>query len=60
MRDHGGVSDALGPDSGPFFHGTRAEVRPGDLLEPGRIDEVLDWQPHSEEARRQGVEAIDD
>ena len=23
------------PDSGPFFHGTKAELRPGDLLQPG-------------------------
>lgn len=23
-------------DDGPFFHGTRADLRPGDLLEPGR------------------------
>nr|WP_205860727.1 NAD(+)--rifampin ADP-ribosyltransferase [Phycicoccus sp. HDW14] len=23
-------------DPGPFFHGTRADVRPGDLLTPGR------------------------
>jgi len=22
-------------DTGPFFHGTRADLRPGDLLEPG-------------------------
>jgi rifampin ADP-ribosylating transferase len=22
-------------DSGPFFHGTRADLKPGDLLEPG-------------------------
>jgi Rifampin ADP-ribosyl transferase len=22
-------------DSGPFFHGTKADLRPGDLLEPG-------------------------
>jgi rifampin ADP-ribosylating transferase len=24
-----------GQDSGPFFHGTKADLRPGDLLEPG-------------------------
>ncbi len=24
-------------DSGPFFHGTKADLRPGDLLEPGRV-----------------------
>ncbi len=23
-------------DAGPFYHGTRADLRPGDLLEPGR------------------------
>ncbi len=23
-------------DAGPFFHGTKADLRPGDLLEPGR------------------------
>jgi len=26
----------LGPDPGPFFHGTKARLRPGDVLEPGR------------------------
>lgn len=26
----------LGPDDGPFFHGTRADLQPGDLLAPGR------------------------
>jgi hypothetical protein len=26
----------LGPDAGPFFHGTRAVLAPGDLLHPGR------------------------
>ena len=25
-----------GPDPGPFFHGTKADLAPGDLLEPGR------------------------
>jgi hypothetical protein len=24
-----------GPDSGPFFHGTKADLRTGDLLDPG-------------------------
>jgi hypothetical protein len=24
-------------DSGPFFHGTKAELQPGDLLEPGYV-----------------------
>jgi rifampin ADP-ribosylating transferase len=31
-------SDALAPevkDPGPFYHGTKADLRPGDLLEPG-------------------------
>ncbi len=23
------------PDAGPFFHGTKADLQPGDLLEPG-------------------------
>ena len=23
-------------DSGPFYHGTKAKLKPGDLLEPGR------------------------
>ena len=23
------------PDPGPFYHGTKAELKPGDLLEPG-------------------------
>jgi hypothetical protein len=26
---------ALGPDEGPFFHGTKADLRPGDLIEAG-------------------------
>lgn len=30
------MDDALGPDEGPFFHGTRADVGPGDLLHRGR------------------------
>ena len=25
-----------GPDAGPFFHGTKAELQVGELLEPGR------------------------
>ncbi|MCL3836526.1 NAD(+)--rifampin ADP-ribosyltransferase [Aeromicrobium duanguangcaii] len=25
-----------GPEDGPFFHGTKAVLSPGDLLEPGR------------------------
>jgi rifampin ADP-ribosylating transferase len=29
------VSD-LGPDDGPFYHGTGANLRIGDLIEPGR------------------------
>lgn len=40
MGDHGGMDDAPradtpGPDAGPFFHGTKADVRPGALLRPG-------------------------
>jgi rifampin ADP-ribosylating transferase len=26
----------LGPDDGPFYHGTKADLKIGDLLEPGR------------------------
>jgi rifampin ADP-ribosylating transferase len=26
----------MATDPGPFFHGTKADLRPGDLLEPGR------------------------
>ena len=26
---------SYGPDSGPFFHGTKADLHPGDLLHPG-------------------------
>ncbi|QZN84179.1 NAD(+)--rifampin ADP-ribosyltransferase [Cellulomonas sp. C5510] len=26
---------SAGPDEGPFFHGTRADLRPGDLLTAG-------------------------
>jgi hypothetical protein len=26
----------LGPDAGPFYHGTRAALQPGDSLHPGR------------------------
>lgn len=33
VRRLGGMSDVL--DTGPFFHGTRAELRPGDLLTAG-------------------------
>lgn len=25
----------LGPDDGPFFHGTKADLKPGELLGPG-------------------------
>jgi rifampin ADP-ribosylating transferase len=28
--------NALGPDNGPFYHGTKAVLKAGDLLEPGR------------------------
>ncbi|KAA1424800.1 NAD(+)--rifampin ADP-ribosyltransferase [Mumia zhuanghuii] len=27
--------ESLGPDLGPFFHGTKADLRPGELLAPG-------------------------
>lgn len=30
------MTDRPGPDDGPFFHGTKASLSPGDLLEPGR------------------------
>ncbi len=30
------VAPAGVDDPGPFFHGTKADLRPGDLLEPGR------------------------
>ena len=29
------MAEPLGPDEGPFFHGTKADLRPGDTLEPG-------------------------
>ena len=29
-------NEPTGPDSGPFFHGTKAELKAGDLLEPRR------------------------
>lgn len=32
----GPVTPAGVDDAGPFFHGTKAELRPGDLVEPGR------------------------
>jgi hypothetical protein len=43
------VSDAL--DAGPFFHGTRADLRVGDLLTPGfrsnyRLDVVMEDDPN--------------
>ena len=34
MTDGGVTPGAL--DDGPFFHGTTADLRPGDLLTPGR------------------------
>ena len=46
MSDHVQVNEATGSgneptpseakDAGPFFHGTKADVQPGDFLEPGR------------------------
>lgn len=45
MSDHGWVNEASGARKepmpseakgfGPFFHGTKADLRPGDLVEPG-------------------------
>ncbi len=45
MSDHVWVNEASGAenepmpseakDFGPFFHGTKADLQPGDLLEPG-------------------------
>jgi rifampin ADP-ribosylating transferase len=29
-------TETAGQDLGPFFHGTRADLHPGDLLHPGR------------------------
>jgi rifampin ADP-ribosylating transferase len=29
------TADSATRDSGPFYHGTRADLAPGDLLEPG-------------------------
>ena len=34
MGNHVGVSEAS-TDAGPFFHGTKADLQPGDLLAPG-------------------------
>ncbi|HWS57321.1 MAG TPA: NAD(+)--rifampin ADP-ribosyltransferase [Actinotalea sp.] len=31
-----GAMPTTGRDPGPFFHGTKAHLEPGDLLEPGR------------------------
>jgi len=40
MNEAAGEENELMPseadDLGPFFHGTKAELQPGDLLEPGR------------------------
>jgi rifampin ADP-ribosylating transferase len=33
MEDHPEAPEVQDP--GPFFHGTKADLRPGDLLEPG-------------------------
>ena len=45
MSDHGCVDESAaaddgptrvsGADPGPFFHGTKADLQPGDVLEPG-------------------------
>ena len=29
------MTDVSAADNGPFFHGTKADLQPGDLLEPG-------------------------
>jgi hypothetical protein len=29
------TNSAHGQDAGPFYHGTKADLKPGDLLEPG-------------------------
>ncbi len=34
MDDARGAGDAAA-DTGPFFHGTKADLKPGDLLRPG-------------------------
>jgi len=34
VGNHVGVSEAAA-DAGPFFHGTKADLQPGDLLAPG-------------------------
>ncbi len=31
-------------DSGPFFHGTKADLRPGDLLRPGNRSKFSERQ----------------
>ncbi|HUP99678.1 MAG TPA: NAD(+)--rifampin ADP-ribosyltransferase [Aeromicrobium sp.] len=31
-------------DAGPFFHGTKVDLNPGDLLEPGRASNYSDKQ----------------
>jgi len=33
---HGGATPSDAIDPGPFFHGTKADLAPGDVLEPGR------------------------
>ena len=59
-----------------LYHGTRVDLKPGDLIAPSReplrvAGEVTDWQGHSPEAlkamkdhierlRQLGVEAVDD
>jgi len=29
------IDDGTGLDPGPFYHGTKAELKPADLIEPG-------------------------
>lgn len=35
MTDPTGPTPSEVPDAGPFFHGTKADLQPGDLLQPG-------------------------
>ena len=57
MSNHVEMSEPA-TDLGPFFHGTKADLEPGDLpsnptrsyrtRDPLRVvGEVLDWEPHA-------------
>ena len=57
------------PKAAPFYHGTKADLQPGDLLGPGyasnygrrRTPEQLGvMRDHLAELARLGVEAIED